>query len=329
MVDITIAIPTYNGEHRLPELLERLRSQINIQDISCEVVVVDNNSRDDTASVVQSYQSAFPYPLRYCLETRQGAAFARKRAVREANGHLVGFLDDDNLPSLTWVAEAYAFGQAHPEAGAYGSQIHGEFEVPPPANFERIRPFFAITERGSIPLRYEQNKLVLPPSAGLVVRKQAWLDNVPPQPILSGRVDDCMVTGEDLEAIIQIQRSGWEIWYNPRMELTHKIPRGRLDRAYLLSFFRGIGLSRCVVRMLRYEPWQRPLMLGIYMLNDLRKIVSHLLKNHMAIKGDIVAACELELFISSLISPIYLLRKGYFRVKPIPVPSVNPKSALG
>jgi hypothetical protein len=43
----------------------------------------------------------------------------------------VGFLDDDNIPAPNWVAAAYAFAQEHPAAGAYGSRIHGDFEVTP------------------------------------------------------------------------------------------------------------------------------------------------------------------------------------------------------
>ncbi|HEY9832248.1 MAG TPA: glycosyltransferase, partial [Stenomitos sp.] len=87
VVDLTVAIPTYNGARRLPEVLDRL--QLACQDASCvtpgseptpqihhsqtfswEVLVVDNNSTDDTAQVVQSYQAHWPqsYPLRYGFE---------------------------------------------------------------------------------------------------------------------------------------------------------------------------------------------------------------------------------------------------------------------
>jgi glycosyltransferase involved in cell wall biosynthesis len=312
-VKFTVAIPTYNGEHRLPEVLERLRSQTDIEHLPIEVIVIDNNSTDGTAKVVQAYQANFPYPLRYISELKQGAAFARKRAVLEARSELVGFLDDDNLPSLHWVAAAYNFAQTHPIAGAYGSRIHGDFEVEPPLEFQRLIPFLAITERGPNPLRYDPAKKLLPPSAGLVVRKQAWLNSVPQHTILSGRVEGSMLTGEDLEAIAHIQQAGWEIWYNANMEITHKIPRWRLEKAYLLPFFRGIGLGRYVSRMLSVKPWQRPWMLVAYSLNDLRKIIMHLLKYRTRINTDLAAACEMQLFLSSLISPFYLYSKGYFR----------------
>ncbi|MGB7443861.1 MAG: hormogonium polysaccharide biosynthesis glycosyltransferase HpsE [Coleofasciculaceae cyanobacterium] len=323
IVDLTVAIPTYNGEKRLPEVLECLlifcqrQSAGKTEYFSWEVIVVDNNSTDSTAQIVQSYQQSWPcqYPLRYCFEPQQGAAFARKLAVKKAQGKLVGFLDDDNLPAANWLEAAYAFAQEHPQAGAYGSQIHGAFEKTPPENFHRLAPFLAITERGSQPLRYEPTKKVLPPSAGLVVRKQAWLESVPPEQILTGRTLNNVVTSEDLEILCYIQAKGWEIWYNPAMEINHKIPSWRLEREYLLSLLQGIGLSRHVTRMLSVKPWFRPFALLAYLANDLRKIALHLLKYRQHVRTDLVAACEMQLFVSSLISPIYLSSKGLRKAK--------------
>ncbi|MBW4513098.1 MAG: hormogonium polysaccharide biosynthesis glycosyltransferase HpsE [Scytonematopsis contorta HA4267-MV1] len=313
--DFSVAIPTYNGEHRLPELLERLQNQINTEHISWEIIVIDNNSTDNTADVVKSYQASWqsPFPLKYCFEPQQGAAYARKRAIAEAKGEFIGFLDDDNYPTPNWVATAYNFGKKYPQAGAYGSQIHPEWEVQPPENFQRIAPFLAITERGNLPLLYEPHKKLLPPSAGLVIRKQAWVESLPSQTILTGRTASNMLTSEDLEMLSYIQKAGWEIWYNPEMEIYHQIPQWRLKSDYLLPFFRGIGLSRFVTRMVNLKPWTRPVAFIGYAINDLRKIFLHLLKYRTKVKTDLVAACEMELFVSSLISPFYLWKNGYLK----------------
>ena len=139
-INFTVAIPTYNGSERLPKVLEKLRLQTDTEHFLWEIVLVDNNSNDDTAQVVQSYQANWhhPYLLRYCFEEKQGLAFARQRAIEEAKGEFIGFLDDDTLPKSDWVAAAYSFGKSHLKVGAYGGQIHGEFEVKPPENFDRI-----------------------------------------------------------------------------------------------------------------------------------------------------------------------------------------------
>lgn len=307
-LDFTVAICTYNGEHRLPAVLECLRWQLNTSQIAWEVIVVDNNSTDQTAEVVRAYQAIWPdgFPLRYLTESRQGAGYARHTAVRAARSPLIGFLDDDNLPAMTWVTGAYRFGQAYPQVGVYGSRIQGEFETTPPPNFERIAALLALTERGAEPKIYQPEKKVLPPGAGMVVRRQAWLDHVPPQPVLTGRDGKSMLTGEDLESILHIQRAGWEVWYNPHMRVFHRIPSQRLNRAYLKSLCRGIGYSRYRTRMLSVSPWQRPLMLLAYAANDVRKILRHLLKYRSAVVQDDVAACEMTLYVSSLISPLFM-----------------------
>ncbi|MDJ0675393.1 MAG: hormogonium polysaccharide biosynthesis glycosyltransferase HpsE [Calothrix sp. MO_167.B42] len=310
---LTVAIPTYNGAKRLPELLDKLQNQQNTESFHWEILVIDNNSHDATASIVKNYQSTWqhPYKLKYIFEPQQGLAYARKRAIIESQGKFVAFLDDDNYPNNMWVSSAYKFAQNHPHIGAYGSQIHPQWETEPPQEFARITPFLAITERGNIPLLYEADKKLLPPGAGLVINKQAWLECVPNQMILAGRISGNMLAGEDIEMLSYIQRGGWEIWYNPEMEIYHQIPAWRLTREYLIPLFQGIGLSRYVTRMVNIQPRLRLIACIAYMINDLRKIIFHFLKYQLTAKTNLVSDCEMKLFISSFISPFYLLFNGY------------------
>jgi glycosyltransferase involved in cell wall biosynthesis len=303
-VDFTVAIPTYNGADRIPKVLDCLRSQLNPDALSFEVIVVDNNSTDSTAGVVKTYQANWPseYPLRYCFEPKQGLAYARQRAVEEAKGTFVGFLDDDTLPASDWVAASFAFGQAHQTAGAFGGQVHGQFEVEPPPNFERIESFFAIKKRGSNPNRYEPEKLSLPAGAGLVVRRDAWLASVPAQLVRTGR------GGNDFEISLHLHRKGWEIWYCPTMHIYHHIPRERLERAALLKLIRTAGLCICQLRMVGAKNSQKPIIIIKIILGNLRRVILHILKHGSKVKTDLVAECELAFFLSSLVSPFYSLK---------------------
>jgi glycosyltransferase involved in cell wall biosynthesis len=54
-------------------------------------------------------KKSFLINLRYIFEAQQGLAFARRRAIQEAKGSIIGFLDDDNLPDDNWIAAAYEF----------------------------------------------------------------------------------------------------------------------------------------------------------------------------------------------------------------------------
>ncbi|MGK7943682.1 MAG: hormogonium polysaccharide biosynthesis glycosyltransferase HpsE [Microcystaceae cyanobacterium] len=308
MLDFTVAICTYNGEERLPAVFERLLSQVNTETLSWEILVIDNNSKDGTKALVEKYQKTWeqPFKLRYSFESRQGLAYARHCGIKEANSELIGFLDDDNLPAPGWVVQAYQFGREHPKAGAYGGQIHGQFENEPPPGFERIARYFAILE-GQTTYCYNERygntrQKMFPPGAGIVVRKQAWLNSVPDKPRLPQ-------TNEDLEILWYLWHNNWELWFNSAMEIDHVIPQSRFESAYLRKFFHTNGLCRFYFRMLTYEPWQRPFMIPVYWLNDLRKFLTFYWKNKDILQTDIVTAGEMELLRSLLISPFQSFNK--------------------
>ena len=314
MTDISVAIRTFNGAQRLPQVLTALQRQIRVDSLCWEVIVVDNNSTDSTAKLIRHYQATWQIcPLRYVLETRQGASYARQRAISEAKGGWIAFLDDDNVPDENWVSAAYQFAQAHPRAAAFGGQIHPQYESPPPQHFERVASFIPVIEREA-PLCFTRGWCALtnrmPPGAGLVVHRQAWQQHVPSELALKGPVGDSLaLKGEDVEALLYLKKAGWEIWFTPDMHISHDIPKRRFEREYLLRFFQGVGLSKYTTRMVPYALWQRPVMVGVYWLSDLHKVLSHLIKYRHVLGSDVVAAAELQLFISSLWSPFYTWRQ--------------------
>jgi glycosyltransferase involved in cell wall biosynthesis len=301
-MDLSVVICTYNGGSRIGKVLDQLRVQAYVESIRWEILVIDNNSQDNTKQIVETYSD-----VRYEVESQQGLAYARARGVQEAVGQWVAFVDDDTVPDENWVAQVHQFAQSHPQIGAFGGQIHAEYEVEPPSGIQKVAPYLAIVERGSEPHRYDR---VLPPGAGLVVRRQVWLDHVPKKLVLVGRTTAAMLASEDIEAILHIQKSGFEIWYNPEMHLYHQIPKSRIERAYLLKMIKGVGLARHHIRMTRWRVWQRPLVTPMYLLNDLRKLITHWVK--FGRSQTLETACEQQLLISSLVSPFYL---GRLRLK--------------
>lgn len=309
IMDFTIVIPTYNGASRLPRVLEKLKLQCDLELITGEIIVIDNNSNDNTAQVVKSYQENWPlsFPLRYCFEPQQGLSFARQRGVEETEGELIAFLDDDNLPNPDWIITAYNFSQQYPQAGAFGGKILGKFEVDPPDNFEKIAQFLAIRDNGTKPCLFEPEKLRLPPGAGLVVRRKAWIESVPKKCILTGPKGNIRVSGADYEILLHIHKQGWQIWYNPEMCIHHYIPRQRLERNYLLSLAQGIGLATCSLRMILAKDNEKPLIWIRTILGNFRRILNHVLKYKFKPQDNLGAAFELAFFLGSFLSPFYYL----------------------
>jgi glycosyltransferase involved in cell wall biosynthesis len=322
-MDFTVAICTYNGEKRLPEVLDALLEQQETEGINWEVLVVDNNSKDNTAGVVSDYAGRWPSnsKLRSVFEERQGTALARVRALQEAESQeLVGFLDDDNIPGPTWVAEAYRFGAENPKVGAYGGNIFPKLDGPPPPDFDRVKPYLTIYNRGSEAFCYSRSDRSrrIPAGPGCVFRKQAWFEVVPnPEKLLiTGRNRKTLASGEDAALLYSVQNTDWELWHNPKMEVWHHIEPRRMEKAYLLKLARGYGLSQHRVRMARYYPWQRPfvsLLTPLFSAREGLKTLKFYLQNREKFEEDFGKACELECKIGQLYSPFLRLYSWWQR----------------
>jgi glycosyltransferase involved in cell wall biosynthesis len=80
--------------------LDALRAQVFPTPVDWEVLVVDNNSRDDTPAVVAQCQREWPR-LRYVHEPRQGLSHARNLGIAHASGDILLFTDDDVITEKT------------------------------------------------------------------------------------------------------------------------------------------------------------------------------------------------------------------------------------
>jgi glycosyltransferase involved in cell wall biosynthesis len=108
---LSIIVPAYNEERYLQRCLVSLRRQ---SQSDFELIVVDNNSCDDTVSIAERYADTV---LR---ETEQGYHHAARRGIAESQGILVAVCDADTRYPSDWVATIYA--QFRPEdVGIYGS----------------------------------------------------------------------------------------------------------------------------------------------------------------------------------------------------------------
>lgn len=113
-IRLSFAFCTFNRAERLPALLAAMRAQQC--PLPFEVLVVDNNSSDDTAAVVARCAHESGPPVRYVREERQGIPHARNRALAEAmQRDVLVFIDDDELPQpglLAGAVHALAAGSA-------------------------------------------------------------------------------------------------------------------------------------------------------------------------------------------------------------------------
>lgn len=100
---ISVIICTYNRAKLLDKCLHSLRQQ-TLDQKYFEIIIIDNNSEDNTQAIIKKYQNVLP--ITCFLEKNQGLSYARNRGIKEANTEYLAFLDDDAKPDPSWLQQA-------------------------------------------------------------------------------------------------------------------------------------------------------------------------------------------------------------------------------
>ena len=99
----SICVCTYNRAHILPYCLESLVKLDVPVGCEAEILVIDNNSCDNTKGIVDSFSRRSIISICYFYESQQGLSAARNRAIKEARGDYIGFLDDECVVQPDWL----------------------------------------------------------------------------------------------------------------------------------------------------------------------------------------------------------------------------------
>jgi len=106
---VSVVIPTYNRAALLSQTLDSVSRQ-TFRDY--EVIVIDDGSTDQTTRLIRGR----PESIRYVWQKQQGAGAARNRALEQAEGHLVAFLDSDDIWLPEFLSEVTGALLAAPQA---------------------------------------------------------------------------------------------------------------------------------------------------------------------------------------------------------------------
>ena len=241
---VSIVICCYNSAERLPRTLSHLAAQRVSKKLPWEVIVVDNASNDDTHNVATAWRDLGTIRFRVVRESRPGLAFARHRGLSEAQYDFVSFVDDDNWVSPEWIELVWEIMKSHPQVGACGGYSEAVCEVEPPKWFELYKQNYAIG-----PQDIQPGDVTNSPGwlwgAGLSIRKSAWLDLQSNGffPMLKGRQQSGLGSGDDVELCFALRLAGWRLWFEPRLRFQHFLPAWRLKWRYLRKLHRAFGAA--------------------------------------------------------------------------------------
>ncbi len=139
---LSILICTYNREHFLELCLDSILDQTkNYPSTEIEIIVIDNNSTDNTKNLIENYKPS--NPITYYLEEKQGLSHARNTGINIAKGDYIAFIDDDATINKNWLSSLLNAIKTV-EAECFGGPIYPRFEIECPSWIDKeyfIRKF--------------------------------------------------------------------------------------------------------------------------------------------------------------------------------------------
>jgi succinoglycan biosynthesis protein ExoM len=128
---ISICVCTYKRQNPLQRLLRELRAQDTGGLFTYSIVIVDNDSLKSAQRPVLDFAATSAIPIRYCEEPRQNIALARNKAVENATGDFIAFIDDDEFPRKDWLLNLFKTCQEYQVDGVLGP-VKRHFDEEPP-----------------------------------------------------------------------------------------------------------------------------------------------------------------------------------------------------
>jgi glucosyl-dolichyl phosphate glucuronosyltransferase len=236
---ISVVICTYNRAHSLGKTLESVVVQSVPSDIEWEIIVVDNNSSDQTREIVESFQSRYPERMRYAFEGRQGVSNARNTGVRESRGQIVAFIDDDETADPNWLESLTANLHSGEWAGA-GGRVQPQWSGPRP-NWISCKSTFLDGPLAMFDYGAEAMELNDPPFGANMAFRKEMLSKYGEFRTDLGRVGMELLSGEDTEFGRRLIAGGERLRYEPSAITLHPVEKNRATRRYFLSWWFNKG----------------------------------------------------------------------------------------
>lgn len=245
---LTYAFCTYNRADRLEGLVRAMRAQQC--PIPFEILAVNNNSSDDTGTVLERLAAEPGAPLRVATETKQGIVSARNRAIDESLGSdVMVFIDDDELP-LPGTLAAAVDAVLNEGAQCVGGRVQIDFSGNrrPPWLGDELLGFLAALDHGDEPLWIEDASTPIWTANVAYDMRIFREDSALRFDKRYDRVGEGIGGGEDAMMFRTLVGRGARIRYRPDMAVLHAVDGWKLKRRYFLKLHYRAG-----VRFGRYQ----------------------------------------------------------------------------
>ena len=240
-MSITVVVCTFNRCGMLVDTLKSIAESSIPSSVEWEILVVDNNSTDETKAAVDRISREYPGRFRYLLEKSQGVSHARNAGIHASRGDILAFTDDDVTVEASWLWNLTSPLHAGDWAGAAG-RIAPVWSCarPPwlPVGERSVMAAFVAFDLGPI-----AGPLLEPPfGANMAFRKSVFAKYGGFRTDL-GRTAERLLGSEDSEFGRRLLVNGERLRYEPSAVVHHPVPESRLSKKYHLAWWYGKARS--------------------------------------------------------------------------------------
>jgi len=222
-LDISVVVTTRNRATMLTGALQSIMNQSG-EGVRYEVIVVDNNSEDNTGDVIKSFEKRFAN-LHYVSEKRQGISYGRNAGIAAAQAEIIAFTDDDIRVSNDWLSNIKRVFDKHPEIDYLGGKVLPHWQVDPPMWLTREHWWpVPLVDWGEQPFYVGPNNPICLPTASAAFRRIVF-DRV-------GNFSLAYSGREDHELLVRLWQNSRFGMYDPLIIAFAEIPPQRLTKQY-------------------------------------------------------------------------------------------------
>ncbi len=251
---IEIIICTYNRCEELKDVLKSLLCLNGKDEMDHRITIVDNNSSDNTKGVVREFQKISDQKIHYIFEPEQGQAAARNRGIKETDGDVIAFIDDDAIASKNWLKVIYK-KFLNSDIDCLTGKVIPLWSCKIPRWYHpRMRGVIVDVDRGDD--TFVLKKLM--PAVNMAVRRFVF------EEYGGFRLD----RGEDTEFSCRVVKAGCKILYCPEMLVYHKIIPYRVTKKYFIQWFFTGGGIRYIVDKEYGPPLRRAFNVPLWMYRE-------------------------------------------------------------
>jgi len=246
-MQFSVIICTYNRSRNLSGCLTPLAEQVDVVDIDWEVVIVDNNSADNTREVVLGLSDELPIEIKYAFEKRQGLNFARNRGIEASSGRYFAFIDDDIVVTSCWLSSMCQAFDEH-DADAVGGRIHLDPSSKLPSWIsQEMYGFLGHQDFGEDVFQMDGASRY--PFGGNMAFKRRVVDKIGLFNTAlgrkgTGRKREELFKGAETDFFHRLSAAGGRIFYQPRAVVYHHILPFQLTKRYFRTIHYNAGLQK-------------------------------------------------------------------------------------